>query len=143
MFNTPFGRYVKPYFPEKEMQGFLQAAARAVFINLGFRECMNQARRGDVVYCDPPYAPLSETACFTDYHTGGFGWQDQLELAHLSAELAGRGVHVVISNHDLPHIRKAYKEAGARISRFQVRRTISSDTANRNHAGELIAVFNQ
>lgn len=142
-FNTPFGRYIRPYFPEKEMQQFLPAAKKATFIHLDYRECMQQARAGDVVYCDPPYTPLSDTAHFTDYHTGGFDWDDQLRLLNTSTELAARGVHVVISNHDTDKIRKLYKEAGARLERFQVKRSISCDPANRNPAGELIAVFAQ
>lgn len=142
-FNTPFGRYIRPYFPEKEMRQFLLAAKKATFIHLDYRECMQQARTGDVVYCDPPYTPLSETAHFTNYHTGGFGWDDQLRLLKTSTELAARGVHVVISNHDTGRIRKLYKEAGARLKRFEVRRSISCDPANRNRAGELVAVFSQ
>lgn len=140
-FNTPFGRHARPYFPEKEMLAFLQAAGRAVFLHAGFELCMDEAREGDVIYCDPPYAPLSATACFTDYHTGGFHWQDQLRLVQLSAALAERGVQVVVSNHDTPPLRKVYRAAGARISRFEVRRTISADTSNRAMVGEMIAVF--
>ena len=140
-FNTPFGRHIKPYFPEKEMKQFLLATDKALFVNTGFEECMGNADQDDVIYCDPPYIPLTETACFTDYHTGGFNWQDQLRLAKISCELAGRGVQIVISNHDTKRIRDLYKEAGATISRFEVRRMISADTANRAKVGELIAVF--
>ncbi|MEX2352717.1 MAG: Dam family site-specific DNA-(adenine-N6)-methyltransferase [Gammaproteobacteria bacterium] len=140
-FNTPFGRHIKPYFPAGEMKQFLIAADKAIFLHAGFQECMEHARRGDVVYCDPPYAPLTKTACFTDYHTGGFSWTQQLQLTELSVQLASRGVKIVISNHDIAPIRKIYKQAGAKISRFQVRRTISSDIANRGKAGELIAII--
>jgi len=140
-FNTPFGKHIKPYFPDREMQQFLQAADKATFLNAGFLECMSHARQGDIIYCDPPYAPLTDTACFTDYHTGGFSWDDQLLLVKTSRELADRGVHIVISNHDIKPIRKIYQQAGAQISRFQVRRTISADIRNRAKVGELIAVF--
>jgi DNA adenine methylase len=72
MFNTPFGRYAAPYFPEREMNEFIRVAGRAEFINTGFQDSMKKARLGDVIYCDPPYVPMSATARFTDYHTGGF-----------------------------------------------------------------------
>ena len=140
-FNTPFGRHTAPYFPDKEMKQFLQAANNAEFINLNFEECMKKANDGDVIYCDPPYAPLSETSNFTDFHTAGFSWQDQLQLVNLSSELANRGVQVVISNHDTKIIRKIYIDAGAKITRFKVQRMISSDAINRARVGELIAVF--
>ncbi len=140
-FNTPFGLYKKPYFPLQEMQHFLQAATRAEFVHMDFQHCMQSTIPGDVVYCDPPYVPLTDTACFTDYHTGGFGWEDQLKLIELAQQLASRDIQVVISNHDVPQIRKLYKQAGAAITGFQVRRTISANTGNRGRVGELLAVF--
>ena len=96
-----------------------------------------------MVYCDPPYVPLTDTACFTSYHTGGFGWEDQLKLIELAQQLADRDIQVVISNHDVPQIRKLYKQAGATITGFQVRRTISANTGNRGRVGELLAVFDK
>lgn len=140
-FNTPFGRYVKPYFPEKEMQGFIRAARRARFKNCGYLETMKQARPGDVVYCDPPYAPLSRTAYFTDYHTGGFKWEDQVRLTEAAAALAAKEVQVVISNHDTRSIRTLYRESGATMRGFRASRTISCDASTRHPVGELLAVF--
>ena len=142
-FNTPFGLYKKPYFPLREMQQFQKASARAEFMHQDFQHCMQETVQGDVVYCDPPYVPLTDTACFTDYHSGGFGWDDQLKLIELAQQLASRGVQVVVSNHDIPQIRKLYIKAGASITGFQVRRTISANTGNRGRVGELLAVFDQ
>lgn len=140
-FNTPFGRYIRPYFPDKEMRSFIRAAARAEFLTAKFVDSMQLAREGDIVYCDPPYAPLSTTAYFTDYHAGGFKWEDQVILAETARTLADRGARVVISNHDTKPIRELYREAGAGVKRFQVRRTISCNPDKRGKAGELLAVF--
>ena len=140
-FNSPFGRYKKPYFPAREMRHFLRAAERATFIHAGYRTSMDMALKGDIVYCDPPYVPLSGTAYFTDYHTGGFKWSDQECLTNLARCLADRGIQVVISNHDTGATRKMYQDAGARLFSFNVRRTISRDIYNRNEVGELLAVF--
>ena len=140
-FNSPFGRYRRPYFPELEMRGFIARAQHARFLHAGFEQSMALARRGDVVYCDPPYTPLSRTAHFTDYHTGGFGWEDQERLAQLAQRLARRGIQVVISNHDTVVTRVLYSALGARIEGFKVRRTISCNAKRRNRVGELLAIF--
>ena len=140
-FNSPFGRYRQPRFPELEMRGFVIKAKNARFMHAGFEESMALARRGDVVYCDPPYTPLSRTAHFTDYHTGGFGWQDQERLANLAHKLARRGIQVVVSNHDTAAMRDLYTGLGARIESFTVRRTISCNARRRNRVGELLAIF--
>ncbi len=138
-FNTPFGRYDKPYFPEKEMRAFVKKAKRATFINANFDETMNRAKADDVVYCDPPYAPLTATAHFTDYHVGGFNWEDQELLANTAKALAKKGTHVVISNHDTKEIRALYK--GAELIFFDVRRNISCNGKKRDKVGELLAIF--
>ena len=102
---------------------------------------MKQTKPGDVVYCDPPYAPLSKTACFTDYFSGGFGWEEQIELAEWAGKLAKKGIPVIISNHNMDNTRTLYKDAGATTESFLVRRTISCNTSKRNKVEELLAVF--
>lgn len=143
-FNTPFGQMTRPYFPRKEMLAFLQHARckRDIrFVKQGFRDTMLRARQGDIVYCDPPYVPLSRTASFTDYHSGGFNWQDQKTLAETAAHLARRGVRVIVSNHDTPAICELYKSHGARLKKINVRRSISCNGTRRELVGEIIAIF--
>jgi len=138
-FNVPFGSYVKPYFPEKEMHHFLQVARNATFVCGDFVTLMNRSRRGDVVYCDPPYVPLSPTASFTSYAAQGFSYDQQVELAYRAQHLADRGVKVIISNHDNAITRKIYEHA--KIESFPVRRFISCDGASRGNAKELLAIY--
>lgn len=140
-FNAPFGQYNKPYFPEREMHHFLSKAGIAVFKVADFRDIMQSAQKGDVLYCDPPYVPLSDTANFTNYSTGGFGHKDQVELAELAQELANRGVPVLISNHATEFTLKAYKTA--RIEQLDVQRFISCNGGNRGKAREVLALFGE
>ena len=141
VFNTPFGRYKQPRLPRKEMQYFIDAAKHASFACADYQDTMDKSEKGDVVYCDPPYVPLSATSYFTDYHVGGFNWDDQILLAEKAAQLAERDVRVVISNHDTKEIRKLYKKGKAKISAFDVQRNISCDANNRNKVRELLAIF--
>lgn len=138
-FNVPFGRYVKPYFPEKEMLHFINRTKHTQFVCGDFSSVMNRSRKGDVVYCDPPYVPLSPTASFTSYAAQGFSYDQQVELAYRAKKLANRGVKVVISNHDNAITRQIYEDAI--IESFLVRRFISRDGNNRGKAKELLAVY--
>lgn len=138
-FNTPFGSYKKPYFPEKEMLFFYEKAKQAVFKSADFLTTMGEAMVGDVVYCDPPYAPLSKTASFTGYSAGGFDQKQQMLLAEMAGKLASKGIAVIISNHDTELTRSAYEKAS--ISSFPVQRFISADGKNRQKAIEILAVF--
>jgi len=138
-FNVPFGRYVKPYFPEKEMLYFYEKAKRAIFICEDFTESLKRAKRGSVVYCDPPYVPLSATANFTQYQGAGFSMHQQQILADMARALAFKGIPVLISNHSHALTHEMYK--GAKITEFEVRRLISCQAHNRQKAKELLALF--
>ena len=140
-FNVPFGRYKRPYFPEREMHAFRDKAAHARFVETDFESVMAAAADGDVIYCDPPYVPLSESANFTAYSTGGFSPEDQRRLARAAEQTAARGVPVAISNHDTEAIRSVYQAGRAAIAAFPVRRFISCNGGRRDPADELLALF--
>lgn len=140
-FNTPFGRYKKPYFPEKEMLFFARKAQNAIFVCRDFRKLMAGLAPGDVVYGDPPYVPLSATAGFTEYSRGGFSIKEQERLAGLAVELAGRRIPVLLSNHDTAFVRQLYQEA--QLTSFQVQRFISAKGNHRKKAAELLALFSE
>lgn len=116
-FNVPFGSYKKPYFPEKEILAFSKKAQRAEFKCISYEKAFEQIRAGDVIYCDPPYAPLSTTASFTTYVGAGFSLDDQALLARYSRHMAlEQRIPVVISNHDIPLTRELYR--GAHLSKI-------------------------
>lgn len=138
-YNVPFGQYKKPYFPTEEMLAFHHKAQRAEFRLADFSTCMQQARAGDVIYCDPPYYPLSPSANFTSYSAGGFCDDQQRQLAELARDCRQRHIPVLISNHNTKFTLDVYSDA--QVDRFKVRRYISCNGNKRNHAGELLALF--
>ena len=141
-FNVPFGRYKRPYFPQKELHAFHLKAQRAEFKHLSFEQTMTETHSGDVVYCDPPYVPLSASANFTSYSAGGFSMEQQQQLADLAQQNAAHGIPVVISNHSTELTRRIYKQAGGDCGRaFSVQRYISCNGKQRNKASELLAFF--
>jgi len=139
-FNVPFGRYSKPYFPEKEMLFFHKKSRKAIFKLADFSTIMDKARSGDVVYCDPPYVPLTKSANFTSYSTGAFLEQKQIQLAEYAKKLSAKGIPVLISNHNTSFTQSSYRSALS-IKQFSVRRFISCKGSQRNHATELLALF--
>jgi len=139
-FNVPFGRYKKPYFPARELQAFHERAQRAQFMHLDFVQVFAMLSAGDVVYCDPPYVPLSKSASFTSYSAGGFDLLQQSHLAQLAQVAKLQGVSVLISNHNTRFTRDAYQGAD-NIKRLQVKRLISCQGQKRHDAAELLALF--
>lgn len=139
-FNVPFGDYNKPYFPENEIFLFSEKAKKAKFVCEDYKKTFSRARAGSVIYCDPPYAPLSETANFTSYAVGGFDPNQQAKLALLAEHTAfNRNIPVLISNHDTELTRKLYDEAEQSFVR--VSRNISQKAENRKKVGEIFAYY--
>lgn len=141
-FNVPFGKYARPYFPEAEMRRFLRkaGACEVAFKCADYRTTFAELRGDDVVYCDPPYAPLSRTANFTTYSGTVFGEGDQRELAALVEAAAAKGIRLAVSNHALPVTRRLYGCADS-IKEFAVRRSISRNGNGREMVSELLAVY--
>ncbi len=140
IFNVPFGRYKAPYFPKAELLFFAEKAQNATFTCQPFTQIFPMVSAGSVIYCDPPYAPISQTARFTSYASNGFNLEDQRILADVAADTAvKRKIPVLISNHDTDFTREIY--SGANISNLQVNRFISQKGSGRKKVAELMALY--
>jgi DNA adenine methylase len=138
-YNVPFGLYRKPYFPRQEMNYFHQKSKHATFLQSDFRDTFKQAECGDLIYCDPPYVSLSNSANFSSYTNKKFMEQDQIDLARLAMISSEEGITVIISNHDTEFTRHHYRNS--EIISFPVKRSISCLAKNRYPAQELVAIF--
>jgi DNA adenine methylase len=137
-FNVPFGRYTNPTIcDEANLRAVSAALRRSVsLVALDFQNVVLPAKRGDVVYMDPPYWPASKTANFTAYSAGGFGPEDQARLRDVAKKLIDRGVHVLLSNSDTPPVRELYK--GFKIEEVSAPRRVNSKADKRGNVGELL-----
>ena len=140
-FNVPFGQYKKPYFPLDELRAFHRKTicTHTEFVVKDFRKIFAELRLGDVVYCDPPYVPLSATSSFTTYAGNVFDETDQRDLAELASDAWRRGIQVILSNHDTEGTRALY--SAATIRSLEVQRFISCNGNKRGVAPELLAIY--
>jgi DNA adenine methylase len=139
LFNVPFGRYKSPRYCDPANLRAVSAALQGIEIHCApFEAVLDWARPEDLVYFDPPYAPLSATANFTAYHAHGFTAADQQRLRDVCAELARRDVYVMVSNSDTEMIRSLYSDSPFAIHRVPARRAINSNAAGRGKITELV-----
>ena len=94
------------------------------------------AKRGDFVYFDPPYVPVSKTSSFSAYHSVAFTLAEHQRLAKTFARLAKRGVSTLLSNSDTPETRELYTAFETRT--VQASRAINSKGARRGKVPELL-----
>jgi DNA adenine methylase len=145
-FNVPAGRYTDPRIcDETHLRAVAAAlASPGVTIDLkSFDRTLAEAGKGDFVYCDPPYAPLSRTSNFANYTADGFTEFDQRRLQQAVIAACTRGAHVVVSNSSATEIVHAYTTPEAQRARLEIRhvparRAINSRASARGPVDELI-----
>lgn len=140
-FNVPFGRYKNPQFVNETVLRAVHAyfnSAQIVMKNEDFVSAVATAKKGDFVYFDPPYDPVSETSSFTSYSLDGFTKDDQIRLRDLCTELDERGVKFLLSNSATDFIMNIYSEKGFIIEKVAAARHINSDAAKRGKIYEVL-----
>jgi DNA adenine methylase len=137
VFNVPWGRQEgRTLFDEENILNCTHALRQATLTSLDFEQTLMPAKRGDVCYLDSPYLPVSVTANFTTYTSGGFTLKDQERLRDVAKKLDARGVRVLLSNSDTPLTRKLYR--GFKIEEVQAPRRVNSKGGKRGNVGELL-----
>jgi len=139
-FNVPFGRHTNSTICDELGLRAASKALHATMLKSGdFEKAIKGAETGNLVYFDPPYIPASATADFTSYTKDGFSLGDQERLRDVAAKLKGRGVNVILSNADVPLVRKLYAPRfGFSVRRVEARRNVNSKAGKRGPVGEVI-----
>ena len=138
-FNSPFGSYKNPTIVNEVT---LRAVSKyfnennITFLSVDFENAVKNAKKGDFVYFDPPYAPISKTSNFTGYNESGFGENEQVRLKELCDKLNKKGVKFLLSNSDCEMIHDLYKEY--KIISIKAKRAINSNGSSRGEVGEVL-----
>ena len=136
-FNVPFGKYVKPNICDEENLNLCSKALKKVKLtSTGYAKAVESAGKGDFVYLDPPYDPLSNTSSFTSYSKDSFAKQEQIDLRDLFVDLDKRGCYVMLSNSATYFIKDIYK--GYNLNIVRARRSINSKASERGEINEIV-----
>jgi len=135
-FNVPYGWKEPPSLPSlAHLRAAGEALGHADLVAASFEDTLRMAGPDSFVFLDPPYPPLNGTSYFTHYTADRFGEENQRRLAAAVGELSSTGAAVMMTNADLPIIRKLYR--GFHLSRLSVTRSITCKK-KKHHVGELI-----
>lgn len=138
-FNVPFNN--KDKLKLFELENILKNASAFKGVDLStnsFVDAVAQAKKGDLIYFDPPYIPISTTSAFTDYTKSSFGPDEQTKLRDLASSLVDKGVTVVLSNSFSPEVKKLYKDF--QLHELNIRRLIAASSASRSSISEYLIV---
>lgn len=138
LFNVPFNNktWTKSFSKDnlKEMSVFL----RDIEIdNYDFEASVKDAKKGDFIFFDSPYAPINPDS-FESYTKEGFSREDHIRLANLFKDLDKRGCYIMLTNHNTDFINELYRDYN--IDVVKVKRLINRNADKR--FGEEVIITN-
>ncbi|MEG4573312.1 DNA adenine methylase [Microcoleus sp. N3A4] len=146
-FNVPIGRYKNPHICQADLLRSVSSLLAPAQIEVRkFDKILDFATSSeDFVYFDPPYYPISATSNFTTYSRDNFKESEQIKLRDIFAELAERGVKVMLSNSNCDFIEKIYSDSQAfkknslpKLIEISASRGINSNSCKRGKVKELL-----
>jgi DNA adenine methylase len=140
-FNVPLGRYTNPNIVNEENLRSVSSILQSNKVSIkcrDFESVLNDAKKGDLVYFDPPYQPVSDTANFTSYTNRDFTFDDLSRLSELCHKLDEKGCKVLLSNSDSKVVSKMFSQKTWKISKINANRSINSNSKKRTGHFELL-----
>ncbi len=139
LFNVPYNNSRRVSVDEEAIMAASEYLKGATIIDGDFEQACKNAKKGDFVFIDSPYAPLNPTS-FESYTKEGFDIESHKRLAKLYDELTARGCYCMLTNHNTDLIIELYGNKGYKIDVVSVKRMINSDASNR--VGEEVIICN-
>ena len=139
LFNVPYNNSRRVSVDEDVIIATSEYLRGVTIIDGDFEQACKNAKKGDFVFIDSPYAPLNPTS-FESYTKEGFDIESHRRLARLYDELTKRGCYCMLTNHNTELINDLYGNKGYTIDVVSVKRMINSDASNR--VGEEVIICN-
>lgn len=141
LFNVPIGTSLKKDFSVGNLFDLCSKSLKNITVNYNSYESIEgSVKKGDFVYLDPPYAPMTATANFTSYTKEGFDVADQKALKEFCDRLHKKGALFAVSNSNCGLISSLYSEYNQHT--FVVNRNLNSKKDKRKNATEEILITN-
>ncbi|MCH2402696.1 MAG: DNA adenine methylase [Candidatus Nitrosopelagicus sp.] len=140
-FNVPLGKYTNPNIINREnlltVSRILQSSNIEFFCR-DFEAILHDTKKGDFVYLDPPYQPVSKTANFTSYTTRNFTDDDLERLATIAEKLHFKGCKILISNSKSKKVQNSFSSSVWKMKEIHVNRAINSNSKKRTGHSEIL-----
>lgn len=143
-FNVPFGKYVKPRICDEDLIKVVHEVLQKVEIFVGDYKNITEYISGEYnfLYIDPPYRPLSGSACFIEYTHNIFDDSKQEELKRYCDYFTQIGCKLMQSNSNSldndgePYFEKLYELYN--IKHIKAHRFINAHAGKREKEKELL-----
>jgi DNA adenine methylase len=135
-FNVARGEHMGEIPPTDELVSFGRLLRKVELRHCDFEELIDEARRNDFVYLDPPYAGMG-VRDRGEYGPGAFKLHDLERLRECVERASRRGAKILISYADHPEFKRMFSTW--KLSTIEVTRNVSGFASRRGKVIELMA----
>jgi DNA adenine methylase len=139
LFNVPYNNSKNGSIDEEAIIAASEYLNNVKIMLGDFELACEDAKKGDFLFFDSPYAPLNPSS-FESYTKEGFDVESHERLAKLFDKLTKRGCYCMLTNHNTDFINELYSNKGYKMDVVSVKRLINSDASKRT--GEEIIICN-
>lgn len=139
LFNVPYNNSKNGSIDEEAIIAASEYLNNVKIMLGDFELACEDAKKGDFLFFDSPYAPLNPSS-FESYTKEGFDVESHERLAKLFDKLSKRGCYCMLTNHNTDFINELYSNKGYKMDVVSVKRLINSDASKRT--GEEIIICN-
>ncbi len=136
-FNVPIGTKTKVILDSDDFEGVAKLLKNSRLLAEDFKTIIEQAKKGDFLFVDPPYTGMHNQNNFIKYNEKLFSLDDQIHLNDSLVKAKKRGVKILLTNACHPFVKKLYKDhfEMIRVSRKSV---IAANPKNRTPIEEFV-----
>lgn len=136
-FNVPIGTKDQVLLASDNFESVARCLHSAKIIHSDFEPIINQARRDDFIFVDPPYTVKHNFNNFIKYNEKLFSWDDQVRLKECLVKAKSRGAKILVTNAFHKSVKDLYKDLGMLIP-VKRHSVIAADSTRRKICEELV-----
>lgn len=138
IFNVPIGTKDNCIYDIDEFEKYAKSLKNMQIKVWDFEKTIKMAKKGDLIFADPPYVAKENQDSFIKYNDKLFTWDDQKRLCECLFKAHKRGVYVILTNVDTKDIYDMYRECNFFIKKLTRPSMIAGNVAKRGNTTELL-----
>lgn len=109
-FNVPIGTQKSALLDTDDFEALSKYFKNIDFRSDDFEVVINQAKKGDFIFADPPYTVKHNLNGFIGYNEKIFHWDDQIRLSECLKRASARGCLVMLTNANHSSVKELYED---------------------------------
>lgn len=136
-FNVPIGTKENVMLDTDDFEEIARLLRSASIVCSDFEAIVDEARRGDFLFVDPPYTVKHNHNGFLKYNENIFSWDDQKRLSSALKRANRRGVQFLMTNANHESVRELY-EGNFELSSLSRASVLAGNASFRSRVSELV-----